>query len=178
MRGSLAQEGKPVKLDLKLTSSGGHAQITLARQRSSLVRINDTVYLKSTPTLQHRLARANLHVPNGRWLQVPADGELGAVGESLDMRRELTLLLSSSGKLKKLTATLPDGQRVVELTDTGRKLSTPTIYIPAVGTPYPIKITKRGLEHGEITFADWNDQTAPTPPANALRLDELSADRR
>ena len=48
-------------------------------------------------------------------------------------------------------------------TDTGRKLSTPTIYIPAVGTPYPISITKRGLEHGEITFADWNYETAPTP---------------
>ncbi len=35
VRGNLAQEGKPVKLDLQLTGSGGRAQITLARQRST-----------------------------------------------------------------------------------------------------------------------------------------------
>ena len=56
------------------------------------------------------------------------------------------------------------------LRESGRKLSTPTIYIAAAGIPYPLKIVKRGREHGEVTFTGWDHPVTLSAPADAIPL--------
>ena len=172
IRSKVAQGRLTATLDLQLTETGGRARVGLAGVSNELLRIGDAVYLRSNPSLRKRFARSGVHLAEGGWVRASA-GSAGQLGQLLDMRRELDTLLESTKQLSKVATRTVNGHKTVVLKESGRALSTPTIYISATGTPYPVKIVKQGREHGEVTFTAWNRPVTLAAPVGALPLGAL-----
>jgi hypothetical protein len=158
-------------VDAELASNGGHAQVSLLGLTYEVIRIGDTIYLKGTPAFDARLSRSiGLRIPQGRWLKGPADsGPLARFAGITQLTRELILQLRTAGPLTKGTTTTIDGQKAIQIKDSG-KLYAGSLYLAAVGQPYPLQIARHGRESGQTTFTGWNKPVTLTAPADAVEL--------
>jgi hypothetical protein len=159
--------------NLKLASSGGRAQVSLAGLDYEVIRVGDTLYAKGNAVFDARLARldrAAAKVPVGAWLKAPANsGQLAQLAAVTDLSGELSRWLGSAAVLTKGLSTAVNGQPVIELKETARLFSG-SLYVATTGKPYPIKLVKRGRETGQTTFTDWNQPVSLAPPANAIAI--------
>ncbi len=159
-------------LNVHLASDGGQAQVSLLGVDYEMIRIGETVYLKGSPIVYERLGIAS-KMAKEAWLQGPVSGPLGQLAAFTDLSRELNRLLpASNAALAKGATTTLDGQHALELQATA-KLFKGILYVPTTGKPYPIELTKHGIETGQSTFSEWNKPITLNPPTNTIELSQL-----
>jgi hypothetical protein len=157
-------------LNLDLTSNGGHAHIIGLGVDFEVIRTGNTLYLKGNPTFYRRLGGAAAHAPPGAWLKAPVNsGPLAQFAAFTDLPGEVGRLLTSANPVTKGTTTTANGQKAIELKQTGQ-LYAGKIYIATTGNPYPIQIIKHGRETGHTTFSGWNKPVSLTAPAKAIEI--------
>jgi hypothetical protein len=172
--GKSAQGPLSITLNLDLASNGGRASVSVLGLAFELIRVGNTLYLKGSPAFYKRLGVA-AHVPQGTWLKAPANlgrrtgGQMAQLAAFTDLSGELKRLLSSSGPKIKGATTTVNGQKAIELKESG-KLFSGSLYIATTGKPYPIKLVKRGQETGQTTFSHWNAPVLLTAPPNAIAV--------
>lgn len=162
-------------LELQLTSQGGHARITLLGTTAEVMRIGNTVYVKSSAPVYRRLARrAGVHMAPGTWLKIPEHGaRLTGLAALTEPTRELARLLRDPTiSLAKGNTTTINGEKAIELRAKS-ELYTGAIYIAATGEPYPLQIVKHGRETGQTTFTGWNHPVTLAAPARAIEVGKL-----
>ncbi len=159
--------------DLQLSNTGGRAKLKFERLSYEVIRIGTTIYLKGTPGLyKHLFAGNHVRIPTGLWLKGSATtGSLARYAALTSLPIQLDRQLTG-GPFTKGTTTAINGQKAIELHDTG-KLFTGSLAIAATGKPYPIQIIKQGRETGRTTFSDWNQPAALSAPPDAIELTTL-----
>jgi hypothetical protein len=164
--------GGSLSLDAHLSKDQARAHISFSGIGFDVVRKGSTLYLKGNHAFNARLeATMGVKVPTGVWLK-GTTSSLGQVGSLTDIKRELPLILSGSGKVTKGAKVKIDGQPAITLKET-RKLYTGSLYVATTGEPYPLKLMKTGQETGQTTFTGWNDPVTVSPPANAVDVSQL-----
>ncbi len=174
MVSNLAQRKLKFASDQQAATNSGQARISALGVAYEVIRTDNTAYIKGSPAFYKRLrVGTGRRIPKDAWLKMPASAGGVTSGATLtQLHIEVERLLTSNGKVTKGPTTTIDGQKAIELHDTG-KLFTGTIYIAATGTPYPIQIVKHGRETGRITFDGWNDPVTLSAPAGAVELSQL-----
>lgn len=163
-----------VTLELQLSGGDGHAKLAFFGAKSEVIRIGQTLYVKSGPRFYRRLNERNgTHVPNATWLKAPVGStEVTNLAALTQPSGELALLLRNPTlALTKGTPTTIDGHKAIELKTKG-KLYTGAIYVAATGTPYPLQIVKHGRENALITLSGWNEPGQIAAPSGAVALKE------
>jgi hypothetical protein len=138
---------------------GGTEEVQIAHSRIKLIDIGGAVYLKGL-----RGAPAN------SWVKTRDTATARSIATNVDQSKLLSGLLGSGGTAAKGSTTSVDGRRVIALRESPRPLYTAVLYVSAEGTPYPIALVKRGVEHGEMRFSNWNQPLALSPPAHAVEM--------
>jgi hypothetical protein len=157
-------------LNLDLTSNGGHAHISGLGVDFEVIRIGNTLYLKGNPGFYERLSGAAAHAPPGAWLKAPVNsGPLAQFAAFTDLPGEVGRLIASANPVTKGTTTSTNGQKTIELKQTG-KLYTGKIYIATTGKPFPLEIAKTGRETGHTTFTNWNQPVSLSAPSNTINI--------
>jgi hypothetical protein len=157
-------------VSLELSSSGGRAHVTGLGLDYEVLRVNDTLYVKGSPAFYRSLGGPAAHASPGTWLKAPAkSGPLAQFAAFTDLPGEVGRLLTSANPVTKGTTTTTNGQKTVELKQTG-KLYIGRIYIATTGKPYPIQITKTGRETGRTTFSNWNQPVSLSVPSNTISM--------
>jgi hypothetical protein len=170
-------KGRGLTLDASLSKQQAHARISFFGYDLQTIRDGHTMYVKGNRQVDERLeATLGVKVPSGKWLKGSASS-LGQVGAFTDISKELSLILSGSGKVTKGARVKTDGQPAITLKLT-RKLYSGTLYVATTGRPYPLKLTKTGRETGQTTFTGWNDPVSVSPPANAVDLSQLQPSKK
>ena len=159
--------------DLQLSNTGGRAKLKFERLSYEVIRIANTIYLKGTPGLYRRLLAGNhVQVPSDVWLEGSATtGSLARYTPLTSLPVQLDRQLTG-GPFTKGTTTAINGQKAIELKETG-KLFSGSLAIAATGKPYPIQIIKHGRETGRTTFSGWNQPAALSAPPDAIALSTL-----
>jgi hypothetical protein len=165
-----AQGPLTLTVKLELTSNGGQAHITGLGLDFETIRTGNTLYLKGNTLLYQRLGINPARVPQGAWIKTPANNsQFGQLAAFTDLKSEVNRLISSTGPLTKGATTTTDGQKTIELKNSG-KLYTGAIYIATTGKPYPIQITKTGRESGRTTLTNWNQPVSLSAPSNTISI--------
>jgi hypothetical protein len=165
-----AQGRLTLALNLDLTSNGGHAHITGLGVDFEVIRTGESLYVKGNPGFYQRLGGAAAHAPPGSWLKAPAkSGPLAQFAAFTDLPGEVGRLLSSANPVTKGATTTTNGQKAIELKQTGQ-LYAGKIYIATTGKPYPIQITKTGRETGRTTFTNWNQPISLSAPSKTISI--------
>jgi hypothetical protein len=165
-----AQGRLTLALNLDLTSNGGHAHISGLGVDFEVIRTGNTLYLKGNPTLYRRLGGAAAHAPPGAWLKAPVNsGPLAQFAAFTDLPGEVGRLLTSANPVTKGTTTTTNGQKTVELKQTGQ-LYTGKIYVATTGKPYPVQITRSGRETGRTTLTNWNQPVSLPVPSKTISI--------
>jgi hypothetical protein len=160
-------------LDASLAQQQAHARFSLYSTSFEAIRTGNTLYIKGNRRFNARLERRlGAKIPAGVWLKSSTSGPLAQVSSLTNIKQELPLLLSGSGKLMKGATTRIDGRPVIEVKQK-RILSTVTLYVATTGEPYPVQLRKTGRETGQTTFSGWNKPVTVAPPANAVDISQL-----
>jgi hypothetical protein len=78
-------------------------------------------------------------------------------------------LLTSANPVTKGTTTTANGQKAIELKQTGQ-LYAGKIYIATMGKPFPLEIAKTGRETGHTTFTNWNQPVSLSVPSKTISI--------
>lgn len=183
VEGQFAQGPIASALDVDAASShGARGRISLGKLAFEVVIIGDTVYVKGSRGFYGNLVGAVAsRIPSGTWLKL--SGTQPQLAGLVTQDKLLGRLLASPGTLTKGSTSAVNGQKVVELKQTGArvftvtKLFTGSLYVATTGRPYPIQIVKRGLEHGTMTFSRWNEPVSLSAPAKAVDVNQLKRAR-
>jgi hypothetical protein len=172
--GSQAAQGPlTLKQNLDLARDGGHAHISGLGIDFEIIRTGNTLYLKGSPAFYQRLGITPTRVPEGAWIKTPTNNsQFGQLAAFTDLKSEVNRLISSAGPITKGATTTTNGQKAIELKNSG-KLYTGAIYIATTGNPFPIQITKTGRETGHTTLTNWNQAVTLTVPTNAIDISQL-----
>lgn len=156
-------------VNVELASKGGRGKVSILGSVYELIRLGNTLYLKGSLAFYKSLG-VTTHVPQNTWLKAPADsGPIAHLAVLTYLNRELEVLLSTTNPLAKGATTIVNGQKAIELKETGQIFSG-SRFIATTGKPYPIEILKRGRETGQTTFSDWNQPVSLTAPVNAIPI--------
>jgi hypothetical protein len=168
---SLAAQGAlTLKQNLDLARDGGHAHITGLGVDFEVIRIANTLYLKGNPALYQRLGITPARVPKGAWIKTPANSrQFAQLGAFTDLKSEVDRLISSTGPITKGATTTTNGQKTIELKNSG-KLYTGALYIATTGNPYPIQTSKTGRETGHTTLTNWNQPVSLSAPSKTISI--------
>jgi hypothetical protein len=159
--------------NLDLTSNGGRGHISGLGLDFEVTRTGNTLYLKGNPSVYESLGIKPARVPRGAWIKAPANsGRFAQLAAFTDLKGEVNRLISSTGPITKGATTTINGQKTIELKDSG-SLYAGRIYIATTGKPYPIQITKTGRETAHITFTNWNQPITLAPPTNTINISRL-----
>jgi hypothetical protein len=165
-----AQGRLTLMVDLELSSNAGRGHISGLGVDFEVIRIGGTLYLKGNPTFYRRLGGVAAHASPGTWLKAPVkSGPLAQFAVFADLPGEVGRLLSTAKPVTKGTTTTTNGQKTVELKQTGQ-LYTGKIYIATTGKPYPVQITRTGRETGRTTLTSWNQPVSLSAPSNTTSI--------
>jgi hypothetical protein len=171
--GSGSDNGIPLVLDLHIVAGkGGKGRLSEQGLSFDLIRVGDTAYIKGSPAFYRKFAGPAAAVLfKGKWLKASATtGDLSSLTPLTDLRKLLDRTLANHGKLAKISTTTVNGLRVVGVKDTEKG---GILYVATTGKPFPVEITKSGATGGTLTFDEWNQSVALTPPANAVDISKL-----
>ncbi len=172
--GTLNSGGSLITLDLNLIAGhGGRGQISEGGLSFELIVVEDTVYIKGSPSFySHFGGAAAAQLFQGKWLRAPAtSGELASLAPLTNLATLLNQTLSGHGTLVKGATTTIVGQPVIELRDTAKDGS---LFVATTGQPYPIEIVKRGgSETGHVSFTHWDEPVSLSAPPGAIDLSQL-----
>jgi hypothetical protein len=153
-----------VVLDVKLSKAGGSGRLSLAGATIEMVRIGSVLYLKA-PTALYRRIGINATVPADTWVKLPASA-IPQLAAFTEMREQLSRLINLSSLTKSATSTL-EGQKVIELRQT-LKVFTRSLFVAAMGKPYPVELALKGQVTGQTTLSEWDKPVTLTAPAKSI----------
>ena len=170
--GSVTNEGKPLKLDLKLvTGVGGAGTVTVNGLTFQIVRIGPKAYFKGDAAFWSHFGGSGLgKLLTGRWIEASAlTGDLASFTPLTDVTQLFTSVLGSHGPLLKGANNVTiGGKSAIGIFDTGLDAS---LFIAANGPPYPLKLEQK--DGGLVTFDNWNESVPLQAPKGAVALDKL-----
>jgi hypothetical protein len=165
-----AQGPLTLTVNLELSSNAGRGHISGLGVDFEVIRIGGTLYLKGNPTFYRRLGGAAAHAPPGTWLKAPVNsGPLAQFAAFTDLPGEVGRLLTSANPVTKGATTTTNGQKAIELKQTGQ-LYAGKIYVATTGKPYPIQITRTGRETGRTTLTNWNQPVSLSAPSSTISI--------
>jgi hypothetical protein len=171
--GSTISENKPISLDMELVAhKGAKGHLSVEGLGVEIVAVEHAFYLNGSAAFYRKVAGpAAAQLLQGRWLKAPSTaGEFASLSKLTDLGLLLESTLSSHGALTSAGTTTINGQKAVGVTDTTKK---GTLYVAAVGTPYPLAIVKSGTGAGKVTFDRWNQPVTLAPPPNPININQL-----
>lgn len=173
--GSLAQEGKPISLNMELEAGkGGKGTISLEGLAVKIVQIKGTVYINGSDAFYSHVAGSSAaQLLHGKWLKAPSsDGNFSSLASLTELGKLIGATLAAHGALAGAGTTTVNGQKAVGVTD---KAKGGTLYVATMGKAYPLEIAKSGKSGGKIVFDRWNQAVTLTAPANAVNIDQLQS---
>ena len=106
-----------------------------------------------------------------KWLKIPANNAQFGSFVGLANEKKLFDKLRVHGKLTNKGATTYKGESVVAVYDPKQHT---TLYVAAVGTPYPVAIVKtQQPKAGALNFDGWNKSVTLSAPKGALDLSQF-----
>jgi hypothetical protein len=172
--GSVSNAGRPLKLNLNLTTGrGGAGTVSVSGLTFDIVRIGATSYFKGGPAFWSHFGGSKIGTAaNGRWVEASATtGDLASFTPLTDVKQLFSGVLGSHGPLEKAVNQLKiDGESAIVIIDSG---SNDRLFIAANGPPYPLKLAQQG--GGTVTFDGWNKPVSLQAPKNAVALDKLKS---
>lgn len=173
--GSIVSGKSPITLDMQLLAGkGGRGQLSQDGLSFELIEVSGTVYIKgSSAFYKHIGGSAAAQLLQGKWLKAPAtSSDFASLGQLTNLRELVDQTLSDHGTLTKTGTTTIKGQKVVGITG---KAKGGTLYVAAVGKPYPVEIAKSGTSSDSITFDRWDEPLTLSAPANAIDINALQS---
>lgn len=178
MRGSILRDGKPMLLNVELVKDkGGQGRLSEEGRRLDVIHVDSAVYIKGSEAFyRHAVGRASAAIPQGRWLKASdASGDLAPLASLTTLRGLLGTALANHGGLSHAGTGVIDGRKAVAVTDAK---AGGTLYVAAVGTPYPLELIKHGVSAGVIAFDKWNKPVTLSVPENPINLKQVQSGRR
>jgi uncharacterized protein (DUF2147 family) len=168
---SRAAQGRlTLKQNLGLARDGGHAHISGLGLDFEVIRTSNTLYLKGNPTFYQRLGINPTRIPQNTWIKTHANNrQFAGLRAFTDLPGEVGRLLTSANPVTKGATTTANGQKTIELKQTG-KLYTGKIYVATTGKPYPVQITRTGRETGRTTLTNWNQPVSLSVPSSTISI--------
>jgi hypothetical protein len=173
MSGSGSDGSLQIGFDIHYGETSSRGTLTLNGQRVQLLNSGPDIYMKGTRTFWEQFGGASggavAQVLAGKWVHIPADSpalsQLGAIAV-----REKFLANVASGADTGTYTTGPsetiDGAPAVSFvsSDDGS-----VVYVPATGTPFPIRIEDHSGSGGTFQLGAWNVPfTAAPPPSDQI----------
>jgi hypothetical protein len=170
--GSLRSEGSPITLDLTLVAGkGGGGQMTQNGLSFRLINLNQTVYINGSDAFWRHIGGSGAaQLFHGKWLRATANGQFAAVASLTNVQTLFNQLLSNHGNLAKGQTTTVAGRKVVAVIDTTKG---GTLYVATTGQPYPVQVSKKGSNGGQVVFDRYNQPATLTAPPNAIDVSKL-----
>ena len=171
--GSGSDNGVPLVINLHIVAGkGGKGSLSEHGLSFQLVRIGSTAYIKGSSAFYKRFAgAAAAQLLQGKWLKASAtSGQLAALTPLTDLSKFFDTALANHGKLAKSETKTVHGVEVIGVKDTTKG---GVLYVATSGKAYPIEVTKTGASGGTLTFDQWNQPVALSPPPNAVDISKL-----
>jgi hypothetical protein len=170
--GSLRSEGSPITLDLTLVAGkGGGGQMTQNGLSFRLINLNQTVYINGSDAFWRHIGGSGAaQLFHGKWLRATANGQFAAVASLTNVQTLFNQLLSNHGNLAKGQTTTVAGRKVVAVIDTTKG---GTLYVATTGQPYPVQVSKKGSNGGQVVFDRYNQPATLTAPPDAIDVSKL-----
>jgi hypothetical protein len=176
IKGSVADSGQTISLNITdLANGNGAGSITIGGQTIQLVKLGNSSYFKAdTAFWQKNGGSGAAQLLANRWVKSPTSGS-DSIGSSfnqfLSIKGFLSSLSSSTGTLSKGGTSTVNGHKVYVINSSEGG----SLYIAAIGKPYPVKITSTGSSSGTITLTNWNKHVTITAPAGAIDMNKLGS---
>ncbi|MBT2456072.1 hypothetical protein [Streptomyces sp. ISL-86] len=173
VKGTVRDEGKPMRLDMAVSKSGDcKGSISMADQGSfEVIRNADYVYIKADEAfyrtqvndLPKDQADAAVAMLAGHWVKSKAAGEDSKELSALCDLDELTKEFDDSSGAKKGKVVKEGGQDALTLT-TSTTDGTEELYVATHGTPYLLRAVETGKEPSDISFSGFNEPVKAEAP--------------
>jgi hypothetical protein len=169
IEGASAHESFEIEI---LAGKGTRGTVRTDGASFELIETGGTVYVKGDAAFYERIGgRLAAQRLNGKWLKAPvSDPKLAPVLRLTDLNSLIAVSLAGHGRLASAGTTVVGGVPVVGVRDAAKG---ETVYVATHGPPYPIQISKRGIDAGTITLDRWNTPIVIQPPHNAIDISAL-----
>jgi hypothetical protein len=171
MAGNGMAQGQAASLDLSLVRGPkASGKMRVFGGSLDLIRVRKNVYMRGDRSFWRNFGRSQLKlaVLADRWVAAPASvPAFKGIASFTDMSG-LASMLDEQGNVVNEGVRTFRGQKVVALRDATEG---GTLYLRAIGAPYPVAIV--GSEKGQaetIVFDRWNQAVVVRAPKNALSL--------
>lgn len=188
---TLSQNGVTIDVSVDTGATSGKQSLVLHNgsltERVSTMVVGPTGYINGNKVALHHvigLSTAQSAKYAGKWLSFPKSNTgLKQLVFGL-LNSEVSSEIQMSAPYRYAPAVTIDGQRALTIrgdqaTQGGSKVAT-ILYVPATGTPLPIKeVTNPGNKggkhavHGTVTFSHWGEKTHEQKPAHSVSLLKL-----
>jgi len=179
-----AQRAVRTARSVHITGKGPAARLHLSLVRGSkasgtmdlfggsvdLIRLHNDLYMRGDRSFWRHFGRnpRKIALLTDRWVAAPSSlPALRGIASLTDISG-LSSMLAEHGKVVKEGVRTFRGQKVIALHDATEG---GTLYLKAIGTPYPVALVERKNDHGEtVIFDRWNQHVVVTAPKNPLSL--------
>jgi hypothetical protein len=170
--GPIARQGFPTALDMTLVKGkGAQGSMSAGKLNFRIMAVDQEIYINGSSSFWRRYANNNVaQLFTGKWLKAPATGQFAGLAVLTDMHSLFNQLLAQHGALVKGQQTTVRGKKVIGLNDTAHG---GTLYVAITGQPYPVQVTKRGSQGGELDFDRYNLPVTLKAPGSAIDISHL-----
>jgi hypothetical protein len=173
MQGQVPLDGQVGDVDLRLQGQDVAGSMGIGGQTVQIVLTGGSLYMQASPEFwaAQGMPEEMAGTFADTWVLAPADAAGGLGDFSLD--GFVTELRSPSDATveDEVVADEVDGTKVWVVRDSDGSL----LHVAAEGTPYPLRITKKGTDGGTLTFSDFGVVAPITAPSDYLDLSELGS---
>jgi hypothetical protein len=177
LKGHATDAGALISFDMHYGATSSDGSITLSGATLRLRYASGDLFVKAGDRFWRQVGglgssaddKAALALLHGKWVRLPAGMPgLSDIGQLAKRTKFLQLVATSDdnssytrGPAKTITA-------IPAVSVVGSDDGT-TIYVPATGTPFPIRIENRGTDGGSFELSHYDEPfTAPLPPAGQI----------
>jgi predicted small secreted protein len=176
MKGAGTDNGAPLGFDVHYGASSSDGAISFSGLSVQLRYVAPDIYMKGGEAFWRQAAgigasasasdRAKLALLRDKWVHLPPNTPgLSQLGDFAIRSKFLAQAASSpeNSTFSKGPSKIVNGVAAVSFVDDSDGT---VIYVPAEGTPYPIRIEDHSTDGGSFDLTDWDVPfTAPRPPA-------------
>ena len=169
LTGTVQSDGQAIQLDLMLAGTDAEGTLTINNNDVQLIKTGGSVFIKGDPDFLKQYAGGNaaaVTALNGKWLKTVSTSDFDSF--SLDgFANELKGGTGSSTVNPKVTTSTLNGKPVAVISQSDGS----TLTIADTGTPFPLVLSSKGSDGGQITFGDYNKAVSITAPQSTQILD-------
>ncbi len=170
MTGSGDFGGGVTSVDFKVHGSDLEGSMTLDGDSVSFDFIGGNVYFNAPPAYWTAQGASSAEISEfaGKWVEIPAGSSSSSDFTGISGITDIAGDLSDHGTLASDGTGTVGGQSVVLVKDTS---TGSVVAVATSGTAYPMRLSQSsGAETGTITFSNWDNVSAFTPPPNPISI--------